>query len=105
MSDEELTKLKKDPEAFFNKVYDGRIGNGEGEGYKFRGRGMIQLTGKENYRKASQAIYGDDRLVDTPDLILEDPKIAGEVATWFMTKGDGVGAVAGVDVTDPNITP
>lgn len=105
MSDEELTKLKKDPEAFFNKVYDGRIGNGEGEGYKYRGRGMIQLTGKENYRKASQAIYGDDRLVDTPDLILEDPKIAGQVATWFMTKGDGVGTVAGVDVTDPNITP
>ena len=105
MSDEELNKLKADPKAFFDLVYDGRIGNGEGEGYKYRGRGMIQLTGKENYRKASQAIYGDDRLVDTPDLILEDPKIAGEVATWFMTKGRGVGAVAGVDLTDPNLTP
>ena len=105
MSDEELNKLKADPKAFFDLVYDGRIGNGKGEGYKYRGRGMIQLTGKENYRKASQAIYGDDRLVDTPDLILEDPKIAGEVATWFMTKGRGVGAVAGVDLTDPNLTP
>lgn len=105
MSDEELNTLKADPEAFFNKVYDNRNGNGKGEGYKYRGRGMIQLTGKSNYRKASRAIFGDTRLVDNPDLILENPEIAGQVATWFMTKGKGVGAVAGIDLTSTDLTP
>lgn len=80
---------------FWEKVYgkDSRkgkqLGNDEpGDGQKFRGRGMIQLTGKTNYSNASQDIYGDNRLLKNPDLILEDPKVAGQVAAWFISKSN-----------------
>ena len=55
-----------------------------GDGYKYRGRGFIQLTGKRNYTAASIALFGDDRLVRNPDLISSDPKIAAKVSAWFM---------------------
>ena len=93
LSEDELTALKKDDEAFFEKVYGvdsskgATLGNTEpGDGYKFRGRGLIQITGRTNYANASQAIYGDDRLVENPDLINEDAEVAGKVAAWFITK-------------------
>ena len=53
-----------------------------GDGYLFRGRGLIQLTGRDMYTEASKAIFGDLRLVKTPDLVLL-PEIACEVAVWF----------------------
>ena len=77
LSEEDLTALKADDEAFFNKVYGQRMGN-EGEGYKYRGRGLIQLTGKNNYAAASQALFGNNSLVENPDLITENPEIAGK---------------------------
>ena len=93
LSEDELTVLKKDDEAFFEKVYGvnsskgATLGNTEpGDGYKFRGRGLIQITGRTNYANASQAIYGDDRLVENPDLINEDAEVAGKVAAWFLIK-------------------
>jgi putative chitinase len=58
------------PEKIGARVYGGRMGNGDettGEGYKFRGRGYIQLTGKSNYTKFSQFI-GEDCLAN-PDLV------------------------------------
>lgn len=57
-----------------NYVYGGRMGNGGPEtndGYTFRGRGPMQTTGKENYHKLSQKIFGDDRLLTDPDLLLD----------------------------------
>jgi hypothetical protein len=57
-----------------------------GDGWKYRGRGYIQLTGKSNYAQASQAVFGDDRLVKDPDLV-NDPKVAAEVVAWYMEKG------------------
>lgn len=84
MSDEELDKLKADPIAFFNAAYGDIEGNTEpDDGYNFRGRGLIQLTGRANYAAASEALFGDDRLVQNPDLML-DPDIAGRTAGWFM---------------------
>lgn len=68
-----------------NRVYANRMGNGNeasGDGYKFRGRTPIHLTGKENYHKASMAIFGDDRLVDNPDMALEVDTMA-QVAVWY----------------------
>ena len=63
------------------------LGNTEaGDGQKYRGRGLIQLTGKSNYAAASEAIFGDDRLVKDPDLLLTDADIAGQVAGWFILK-------------------
>ena len=64
------TPYDRKPEKIANKVYASRMGNGDeasGEGYKFRGRGYIQLTGKDNYRKFGQFI-GED-LVSNPELV------------------------------------
>ena len=58
------------PEKIGNRVYASRMGNGDeasGEGYKFRGRGFIQLTGKDNYKAFSDYIKED--CVANPDLV------------------------------------
>jgi putative chitinase len=75
------------PERIANRVYANRLGNGNewsGDGWKYRGRGLIQLTGKSNYRQASLALFGDERLVINPDLVLE-PEVTALVAAWFWT--------------------
>jgi len=64
------TSYARQPEKIASRVYGARMGNGDestGEGYKFRGRGYIQLTGKANYAKFAQFI-GEDT-VTNPDLI------------------------------------
>lgn len=71
------------PEMIANKVYADRLGNGDeasGDGWKYRGRGVIQLTGKYNYEAASTAIGVD--FVDQPDLVTE-PLYAVMTAGWF----------------------
>lgn len=71
------------PELIANMVYSGRMGNGtadSGEGWKYRGRGLKQLTGKFNYTKCSEAIGLD--LVNEPDLLLE-VQGAALSAAWF----------------------
>lgn len=55
----------------------------EGDGYDFRGRGDIQITGRANYANASQAIFGDDRLVKNPELVATDVEVSAAVAAWF----------------------
>ena len=61
-------------EKIANKVYATRMGNGDeqsGDGYRYRGRGLIQLTGKNNYLKFSKW-YNDSKIfVDNPDLLLQ----------------------------------
>ena len=67
------------------QAYEGRkdLGNTQaGDGIKFKGRGLIQITGRSNYGKVSQALFGDERLLDTPEL-LEQPRFAVESACWF----------------------
>lgn len=75
----------KQPEKIANIVYANRLGNGDtasGDGYKYRGRGVIQVTGKDNYRACSQFIFGHDGLLDDPDFLLNKP---GAIlsACWF----------------------
>lgn len=108
-SDAELDEIKKDPEKLGEMMYGSdtemgrRMGNTEaGEGYKFRGRGFVQLTGKTNYQKASQALFGDDRLVQNPDL-LNDPDIAAKTSAWYMKETQaGTAKMMGIDPS--NIT-
>jgi putative chitinase len=81
----------RQPEKIANKVYSGRMGNTEdGDGAKYIGRGLIQLTGKDNYRAFGDAI-GED-LVANPELV-QEPRYAALSAGWFWNKR-GLNALA-----------
>lgn len=79
---------ERKPELIANTVYANRMGNGDfasGDGYKFRGRGLVQLTGRANYTQCSRDLFGDDCLVEDPDLLL-NPEWAVLSACWFWHK-------------------
>jgi putative chitinase len=62
--------FERKPEKIANKVYASRMGNGDeasGDGWKFRGRGYIQLTGKDNYSQFDKVV--EDDILANPDLI------------------------------------
>jgi putative chitinase len=90
-------KYARQPEMIANKVYSGRMGNTEdGDGAKFIGRGLIQLTGKDNYKAFGEAI-GED-LIANPQLV-EQPRYAALSAGWFWNKR-GLNALAdAMDIT------
>lgn len=77
-------KYEHNPEKIANKVYAGRMGNiEEGDGWKYHGRGLIQLTGRENY-----ANFGHNASVDVlsnPDLLIT-PEYACLSAAWYWNK-------------------
>jgi putative chitinase len=74
----------RQPAKIAGKVYNGRLGNtSEEEASKFLGRGLIQLTGKDNYERCGSSLGVD--LVSNPDWLL-DPKYAALSAGWFWNK-------------------
>jgi putative chitinase len=74
----------RQPAKIAGKVYNGRLGNtSEEEAAKYLGRGLIQLTGKENYERCGNAIGVD--LVGQPDLLVQ-PDYAAMSAGWFWNK-------------------
>lgn len=75
----------RQPKLIANKVYSARMGNRDeasGDGYRFRGRGCIQLTGHANYYHAGQALNVD--FVMEPDLV-STPQYAALTAGWFWS--------------------
>ncbi len=95
-------QYERKPEKIANLVYGGRMGNGpeaSGEGYKFRGRGYIQLTGKDNY-KAFDAIVPES-LLESPDLVATKYPLLS--AAWFFHK-NGLHKIADKGATDAVVT-
>lgn len=80
-SDQYLSKYDTGPLAK-------RLGNtpeADGDGQKYRGRGLIQVTGRANYEACSEALFSDARLLNTPEL-LETPVYAALSAGWFWQR-------------------
>jgi len=93
---------QRKPEKIANRVYASRMGNGDeasGEGFKFRGRGYIQLTGKSNYTAFAKSI-GED-VVANPDLVATKYPLAS--AAWFFNK-NGLHKLADGGATDAVVT-
>lgn len=85
---QQAEQYARKPIAIASRVYGNRMGNGNEasqEGWKYRGRGYIQLTGKNNYRAFSQEVGVD--FVENPDLVAT-PKYALLSAAWFFTKNN-----------------
>jgi len=99
---ERAALYERKPEKIANLVYGGRMGNGPeptGEGWKFRGRGYIQLTGKDNY-KAFDAVVAES-IVDNPDLVATKYPLLS--AAWFFHK-NGLHKIADKGATDAVVT-
>ena len=78
-------QYERKPEKIANLVYGSRMGNGNeasGDGYKFRGRGYIQLTGKDNYTAFGKAINED--ITANPDLVATKYPLLS--AAWFFQR-------------------
>lgn len=83
-----VNKYSRQPEMIANFVYANRLGNGDessGDGWKYRGRGLIQLTGKSNYQAFADSI--EMNLEDVPNY-LETKKGAVEAACWFWKQNN-----------------
>lgn len=78
--------LARKPEAIANTVYSNRMGNGDfnsGDGWKYRGRGAIQLTGRSNYQDFARAFNRPD-IMDNPDIVATE--LAFESALFFFNR-------------------
>ncbi len=87
------------PECLANLVYASRMGNGayeSGDGYRYRGRGPIQITGADNYRRCGAAL--NLPLIEQPDLLLQ-PSAGASSAAWFWVDR-GCSALADADDLD-----
>lgn len=79
-------KYAHNPQLLANKVYAGRLGNNqENDGWNFHGRGLIQLTGRENYANCGNSLSVD--LINQPGLLAQ-PRYAALSAAWFWRKRD-----------------
>jgi putative chitinase len=92
----------RQPQKIANKVYANRMANGSeasGDGFKFRGRGYIQLTGRDNYTQFGKAIGVD--IPNNPDLVASKYALAS--AAWFWSK-NGLNKLADAGAGDTAVT-
>jgi predicted chitinase len=85
---EDANAYARQPEKIANRVYANRMGNGDeasGDGWRYRGRGLIQLTGRANY-KAFASWVEDDRIMDDPDLVSSEYAVHSAVFFWDRNK-------------------
>ncbi len=85
---DEANKYARQPEKIANKVYANRMGNGNeasGDGWRYRGRGYIQLTGRENYTKFSKYDLCTKNVVEKPESVAEFP-LNQVAAMWYWEK-------------------
>ena len=99
---ESAKEYERKPEKIANIVYANRMGNGNqasGEGYKFRGRGFIQLTGKDNYTSFDKVV--EDDIIANPELVATKYPLLS--AAWFFHK-NGLHKIADEGATDAVVT-
>lgn len=92
----------RQPEKIANRVYSSRMGNGDegsGEGYKFRGRGYIQLTGKSNYSAFDRMV--DEDIIANPDLVATKYPLMS--AAFFFDK-NGLWSICDKGADDATVT-
>ena len=85
----ESGELRFRAEIANGEAYEGRsdLGNTQpGDGRRFKGRGLIQLTGRANYSEYGRAISREAELLANPDLLETDPDLCVDVAGWFWAK-------------------
>jgi putative chitinase len=89
-NDELALAYQRQPEKIANRIYANRMGNGpeeSGDGFKYRGRGPIQLTGKSNYTAFAKDMFEDwQNVVENPDWVTYDKDFALMSAIWFWNK-------------------
>ncbi len=94
----DVNRYARHPEMIANRVYANRMGNGDeasGDGFAFRGRGLVQITGRWNYRACGNALGLD--LEGQPEKLLI-PRYAALSAGWFWTANGCAGAARKGDV-------
>ena len=92
----------RQPEKIASRVYGSRMGNGDEaskEGFKFRGRGYIQLTGKSNYTEFDKFV--DENILENPDLVATKYPLLS--AAWFFHK-NGLNTIADKGADDAAVT-
>jgi putative chitinase len=95
-------QYERKPEMIASKVYGGRMGNGPEatkDGYKFRGRGYIQLTGKDNYTSFDKFV--DEDILGNPDLVATKYPLMS--AAWFFNK-NGLWSICDKGADDATVT-
>jgi putative chitinase len=87
---ESAVPYERKPEMIANKIYANRMGNGapeSGDGWRFRGRGPIQLTGRSNYTAFAKEMFENwEEVVNNPDWVTYDKDFALMSAIWFWNK-------------------
>lgn len=97
-SEAEAQSCARKPELIANKAYGDRMGNSEpGDGWRYRGRGYVQITGRDNYRRLGN-VLGED-LEGNPELAC-DPNVAAKICVVGMQRGLFTG-VSLDDVSEP----